>query len=517
MAECIDRPERVEAPSAGAGPFRALIDNLGQCVYLLDAEGRHAAVNRPFVRWLDRPEAEILGRTAQALWPAPLAEQEEADRRRVLRGERVEREEERPRGGRPCAVHTVKVPVRDGRGAVRGVLGLFTETAAVVEGRAQRASALEALGRVAVGVVHDFNNVLTALRNQLALLEVCLPPPGAPRELLAAMHQAIDRGAALSGRLLAMARQDAPSAGPTDVNAVCREAAGLLKHSMPRSVTLETHLRPGLAPVRMDPTQLTQVLLNLCFNACDAMPRGGRLLLETDEEPGLPDEGPFVCLRVSDTGEGIAPEVRPYVFEPFFTTRGGGRNSGLGLAIVRDAVARAGGLIDCHSEVGRGTRFTISLPASAGWPKADLRPPEAAGQPRQAVTAAPRARQATVLVVDDDPALILLSQTVLQRGGFRVLPAESGEEALELFRRERGTIDLVVLDRDLPGLSGLETLNALLLLDPDVRVLLMTDGAADLTWTRGTQGLGALHRPHTPEQLLAAVRGLLPTRMRDEG
>jgi CheY-like chemotaxis protein len=216
----------------------------------------------------------------------------------------------------------------------------------------------------------------------------------------------------------------------------------------------------------------------------------------------------YVCLHVADTGEGIPPEVRPHIFEPFFTTKCSSQNTGLGLSIIQEIVQRAEGWIACDSVVGRGTRFTVWLPAAA-------RP-----QPVEEFTPPPlrSLEQQTILVADNEPSIIQLAETILRRAGYRVLSAQDGRQALEIYRQEKGTIDLVVLDQNMPELSGVETLNELLAIDPEVRVLLMTGGEPpEPSWGAGMPGWGFLHKPYTMEQLVQGVRAVLLAESEDPG
>jgi CheY-like chemotaxis protein len=209
----------------------------------------------------------------------------------------------------------------------------------------------------------------------------------------------------------------------------------------------------------------------------------------------------YVCLHVRDSGEGIAPEVRPHIFDPFFTTKRAGESTGLGLSIVQEIVQRVGGWIDCHSAVGQGTRFTVWLPSAA-----------ARKQPGEDVVPSPSRSlgQKTILVADNEPSIVQLAQTILRQAGHRVLTAENGRQALEVYRQKKGDIDLVILDQNMPGLSGVEAMNELLTIDADVRVLLVSGGVQpEPSWGSGTAGWGFLSKPYTMDQLVESVRAVL--------
>ncbi len=362
----------------GIGPYRALAESLEQCVYLLDAEGRYLAVNRSFRQWLGLSEAEVLGRNSRDLWPGPLGEGYADDDRRALAGERVEREEQRPRGRQTRTVRTVLVPLRDGRGRAQGVLGMFrdvTDEKARAE-EVRQGGKLEALGRAAAGIAHDFRNLLTVMRGNATLLATT-PLLPEQRELVEGLDRAVSQAASLTDQLLAFARQDGRPSQPVDLAATLRDLAAALRPTFGPAVTLEVRCRPTLPPVQAGPAGVNQVLMNLCLNARDAMPRGGTLTLEAEEvvvgadaAQLHPDARPgvYVRLRAEDTGVGMSPEVQARAFEPFFTTKRPGQGSGLGLAIVAEVVRQHGGWVTCASAAGRGTRFDVYLPRAAGLP-----------------------------------------------------------------------------------------------------------------------------------------------------
>ena len=488
--------------------FRGLTENLDQCVYVLDRDGRCLAANDGFCRWLKRPREEILGRPVADFWPHPAAEREAGEHERVLGGEWIETEEERPRGRQTSLVRIRKAPLRDAEGNVRGVLCLFREVAAEPTGETSRrqASRMELLGRLTSGILHDLRNLLTLLGTPLTLLQESLPA-GLGESELATMRNAVKQGTALTERLLRMARGDPSGSRPIDVNASCAEAVDLLQHSLAPRIRLEARLRPGLPPVLAEAGEILQVLLNLCLNACDAMPHGGQLLLETDlrsvrrgETGGssAPPTSPFICLHVRDTGEGMSAEARARAFEPMFTTKTVGRNSGLGLAIVRDIVQQRGGWIECESALDAGTCFTVWLPAASAHPDSTIVPSSASLMPN------------TILVVEPDPGILLLATTVLMQRGFRVLSSEEGRQAVELYRQNQGEIDVVLVEENLPGQSGLELTNELLAINSRLAVVLVsTAGTPAESWPACTSSLALLNKPYTPEQLVQCVSAAL--------
>jgi two-component system, cell cycle sensor histidine kinase and response regulator CckA len=495
--------------------FHSLTENLDQCVYVLDGEGRCLAANDSFCRWLKRPRSEILGRSVADLWPHPTAEREAGEHELVLRGEWIEAEEECPRGGQTSRLRMRKAPLCDTEGNVCGVLCLFREvpTEPASEPLRGQASRLELLGRLTSGVLHDLRNLLMLLGTPLSLLQTSLPA-GLGTSELATLWNAVKHGTALTERLLRMARGDPGELRPIDVNESCAEVIDLLQHNIAPWIRLEARLRPGLPPVLAEAGELMQVLLNLCLNACDAMPRGGQLFLETDlgsvrrgETGGLSARRPsdFICLHVRDSGEGMSPEVRSRIFELMFTTKPVARNSGLGLAIVQDIVQRRGGWIECESTLGAGTCFTVWLPAASTQPG-----PTIVSTTR---TLVPK----TILVVEADPGILLLATTILTQRGFRVFPSEKGRQAVELYRQKQREIDLVVVPEHLAGQSGLEVMNELLAVNPHLALVLVSAaGMPAASWPARPSRLAMLNKPYTPEQLVQCVCGLLSADTRDK-
>ena len=376
MTNASPPPELPRSMGIGEAAFHALADQVREaCVFLSDRHGRYVAVNHAFAEWVGRPESEILGRTAYDLWPCLTAERDALDDLRVLGGEAVEREEPRPHGGQARPVRARRTPIRGGDGAVEAVLGVFRDvTADADEGSRRQAARMELVGRLASGVAHDFNNLLTALLGHLALLRDFVPTAGPQQELLGGAEKAAAQAADLTRQLLAFVRAEAAGPEPTDWNVIVGQVVGLLRRTFDPRIQIEVRVQAGLPKIAAVSTQLAQLLLNLCLNARDAMPHGGRLLIETStaalsaEAARLHPRrrtGAFVRLRVADTGEGIPPAVQARMFDPAFTTKSPGMGTGLGLAIVQSVVQQHNGWIECVSSVGQGACFDVFLPRMA--------------------------------------------------------------------------------------------------------------------------------------------------------
>jgi len=477
-----------EALRASEAKYRTVVEHLDQSIFLKDANLRFVAANPPFCGSLGLTEADVIGKTDFDFYPRHLAEKYRADDLVVLaEGRHLSLEEENLQGGRTRTVRVVKTPVKDDRGRVMGVLGIFwdvTEQRAL-EAQLRQSQKMEAIGQLAGGVAHDFNNLLTVILGNISLLLPKADAADPERELLLTAEQASLRAAELTRRLLGFSRRAMLRAEPINLNHCLEETVRILRRTIDPRVRVEVKTRPDLWTVKADSAQVNQVLMNLCLNARDAMTEGGRLVLQTDHF--VPDEeylrmhlearpGEFVRLRVRDTGYGIPPEIRPRIFEPFFTTKETGQGTGLGLAMVFGIVKQHRGWIDCESVVHEGTTFDIYLPRHVQ---------HEAGAPRAAppVPRAAPAGKETILLVDDEPMIRQLGTLILERHGYEVLLAGDGVEALQVYCENRGKIDLVILDLTMPRLSGRDTFRRLVEMDPGVRVL-FSSGYSPSTWRR---------------------------------
>ncbi|MBX9698390.1 MAG: response regulator, partial [Acetobacteraceae bacterium] len=332
--------------------------------------------------------------------------------------------------------------------------------------RLAAAARLETVGRLAGGIAHDFNNLLGAILGAAAAAREAGTTPDASTEL-EQVEGAARRGAALVRQLLAFARQQPMQPRVIDLRRALEEAGPLLRRLLGRDIAVELTLEAEVAPVRVDPAQLDQVLLNLAANAKEAMPEGGRLRIGLGRAVVLRREGEgadavppgrYVVLEVSDTGRGIPPEVVPRLFEPFFTTRPERGGTGLGLATVQGIVAQSGGHIAVHSVVGEGTRFRIHFPRAEAAP--ELVPPSPVAPAEGARSAAdsstrPAPSAGALLLVDDEAPLRRLSARILERAGYAVRVADSAESALELLEGEAEPPLALVSDVAMPGMDGL--------------------------------------------------------------
>jgi len=380
-----------------------------------------------------------------------------------------------------------------------------------LEDQLMQAQKMEAVGQLAGGVAHDFNNLLTVIMSYSSLLLADAAPDATDRDDIQAISDAAARAAGLTRQLLAFSRKQVLQLQAVNVNAIVTDIEKMLRRLIGEDISLSTHLDPDLALISADPGQLEQVLLNLAVNARDAMPDGGALTLTTDNAD-LSEEhsnrhmgavpGKYIMLAVTDTGTGMTKEVQQRLFEPFYTTKGAGKGTGLGLATVHGIVKQLGGDVYVYSEVGHGTTFKVYFPHLTTTPE----PVVAAQEPREA----PRGSE-TILLAEDDDALRSLGARVLGAFGYRVLVARTGAEALRIVANHEGPIDLVATDVVMPEMSGSQLVAEVLKARPGIRVLFMSGYTDDEVMRRGViDGQTAfLQKPFTPDVLAHKVRAVL--------
>jgi signal transduction histidine kinase/CheY-like chemotaxis protein len=386
------------------------------------------------------------------------------------------------------------------------------------EARMRQAQKLDAVGQMAGGLAHDFNNVLTAIRGYSELLASDLSNHALAREDLRHIEEAVDRAAAVTRKLLALSRNQPIQPVVLSPAAVVRDLLPLLRQLATDRVEVQLALDPATPTVKADQGQLEQVVLNLAANARDAMPGGGRLRIATGrrvlDAPNLAPAagrlsglagGEYAVVSVTDEGEGMTPEVQARIFEPFFTTKAHDRGLGLGLAMVKSTVDECAGAIDVQSLPKRGTTFTILLPATREVSSSDARSPKPVASP-------PAAR--SVLLVDDEASVRRLARRMLDRHGYRVVEADGGAAAMKVVDDPSQPIDLLLTDLVMPGLHGTDLIERFGAARPNVPVVCMTGfagGPADAPGV-GEIVTAVVSKPCSAEQLLHAVGAALEER-----
>ncbi|HSH21097.1 MAG TPA: ATP-binding protein [Candidatus Caenarcaniphilales bacterium] len=423
------------------------------------------------------------------------------------------------RDGSRIAVIAARAPLRDGGGRVVGAVTTIkdvTERRAAEEAlrhsqqQLQQAQRMEAVGRLAGGIAHDFNNLLTAITGYTDLILSDLRDEGV-RPDLEEIRRTADRAAALTRQLLVFSRREVLQPTVVDLNRIVANLEPMLQRLLGEEIQLVTLLHPRLRPVRADPGQLEQVIVNLAVNARDAMPDGGLLTIETLDQTTEPADGEaegdgqparYAVLTVTDTGHGMDEETQAHLFEPFYTTKEQGKGTGLGLATVYGIVTHSGGTIDVQSGHGHGTTFRIVLP------EADSE--EILPTPTP-VTGPPLTGDETVLVAEDDPTVRALVSQVLRRLGYRVLEAAAPSQAQLVAERYGGPIHMLLSDVIMPGMRGPELARRLAEVRPEMRVLFMSGYTDDAVLADGIlEGEGEfLEKPFTATTLGRRVRSVL--------
>jgi PAS domain S-box-containing protein len=497
--------------------LQRIVDHAPASIYVKDLESRYLLVNRQLAETLGLEPAAILGKTDRELFPSHGGDVASTLDERVAAGTAVEVEEQGRDGVRTYLA--VKAPLTDGAGRIYATCGISTDIterkradAALrrTEEQLRQAQKMEAIGNLAGGVAHDFNNLLTVILSYGSMLVEDMVERDAWRADIEEMLRAANSAAELTHQLLAFGRKQILQPRVVSLNDGVANMEKMLRRLIGEDIELTLALSPELDPVLVDPGQIEQIVVNLAVNARDAMPRGGKLTIETtnveldgkyaSDHLGV-SAGPHVMLAVSDTGVGMAAETQARMFEPFFTTKEKGKGTGLGLATVFGIVRQSGGHIWVYSELGVGTTFKVYFPRAQGV-ATDLPPPR---------TAAAKGGSETILLVEDDERVRTVTRTILRRLGYRVLEAHSGGDALLLCEQHPGDIHLLLTDVIMPRMSGRQLAERLLPLRPQMRVLYMSGYTDNSIVHHGVldPGIAFLEKPVTPDKLARKVREVL--------
>ena len=480
--------------------YRVLVENAPVCIHEIDRQRTLSTVNRAGLRMLGRGESVFGVPVLSVVSPA--------DRQRVGRlldlaftGEFCEFEFTTV-GERTFL--SCFMPLKEKHGTVRKVLGVSQEITHRKSGedRFRQILKMEALGKLAGGVAHDFNNILNVIVGYAHLIEG-ESDPDKMRQHASEILEAATRAGSLTRQLLAFSRKQVPQPQALDLNQVIEGISKMLRRLVREEIEISVHLASGLPQMTADAGQMEQVIVNLVVNAQDAISGIGRVSITTqrdylDQERagrmGLA-AGDYAVLTVSDDGHGIDPETQAHIFEPFFTTKGGA-GTGLGLASVHAIVAQSAAHISVESQVGKGTVFTLYFPASTTTAEATkylpaVRPGRPAGE--------------TILLAEDEQSLRKLMAELLRGDGYTVLEASDGPSAIETSKKYKGTIDLLVTDMVMPKMQGSELASELRKQRPGIKVLYIT-GYAD---SGRLPGANMLEKPFMPETLLQQIRSII--------
>jgi two-component system, cell cycle sensor histidine kinase and response regulator CckA len=507
------RKQAVEALRASEARYRSLFEGVVHGIYRVGLDGQFFEVNPALATMLgyDSPEEVVKLNVANLQ-----TDQEERSRsiQKWVETERIEDEVNwNRRSGEIIRVRLSGRTLTDQQGVVQGfefIAEDVTERRAL-EAQLRQAHKIEAVGQLASGVAHEFNNFLGVV---LGYSELMSEEAGKNEHLcrqIAEIKAATQRAASLTRQLLAFSRKQLLEPKVLDLNSAIWETQKLLHRLVPANIDIIPVLSPTIGQVKVDPGQVQQILINLAVNARDAMPKGGKVVIETanaelDETQASPHSGlrtgAYVKLSVSDTGEGMNDETSSHIFEPFFTTKEPGKGTGLGLSTVYGIVKQSGGYIAVETAVGKGTTFHIYLPLiRAAVEQPLVTPPSPAEQ----------SGGETILIVEDESTLRRLLCLSLERRGYHVHTARDGAEAIDIFRQHPGAIHLVVSDIMMPHMDGIELKRRAVVLRPEVKFLFMSGYSEEVIEQLQTLGHGCafLEKPFLPRDLVIKVQGLL--------
>jgi len=500
-AELADALEQLQASEER---WRTIVSTDPECVKTVSPDGYLIEMNPAGLAMLSATTLEEVKARPLTDWIAP--EHREGFRelhQRVMAGESAELEfEVIGLTGVRRWLRTHAAPLRDRDGNITSVLGISRDITEQRELEAQlrQSQKMEAIGQLAGGIAHDFNNILTVIQGfALSLLDDSSDDESR-RVATQQIVEASERAAGLTRQLLAFGRRQVMQPRPVDLNELVRNLAKMVQRVLGEDIDLQLQLSARPLSVHADPGLIDQVLMNLVLNARDAMPSGGLLRIDTFSRAST--TGPQAVIRVVDTGTGIGEESLPRIFDPFYTTKDPGKGSGLGLATAFGIVAQHGGRIAVSSRVGLGTTFEVILTETA--PRAD----DAVAVERTA----PKGGTETILLVEDEPAVRMLTRMVLQRAGYRVIEAANGADGCRAFQSSDGRVDLVLTDVVMPdGMNGRQLADDLLKMRPGLRVIFTSGFSPDFAGRELSlqDGQSFLQKPATPKGILDAVRRAL--------
>ncbi|MBW1730177.1 MAG: PAS domain S-box protein [Deltaproteobacteria bacterium] len=500
--------------------LRYELNRLGEAIYytsdiviITDPNGNITYINPAFERITGYSSDEVLGQNPRILKSGKHDEQFYRDlwntisNGKTWHGQFINKKKDGTLYNEEATISPVFSP----KGEIVAYVGVKRDVTEKIKLQAElhHAQKMESIGMLAGGVAHDFNNILQSIYGYTQLLLLEKPPEDPDMDRLNSIEKATQRAIELARQILTFSRKAESQKRPINLNQEIKLTSKLLKRTIPKMIDMEFHLEKDLGFINADPIQMQQVIMNLCTNARDAMPDGGKIVFET-KNVILDDEyckthsgaepGSYVLLSVSDTGHGIDQKTFEHIFEPFYTTKDKG--TGLGLAVVYGIVKEHGGIITCNSEPGSGTTFKLYFPT--------IKTEDEATTYTQEPKALPYGTE-TILLVDDEPSLLDICTFILTRAGYKVIQASDGSSALEIYRKKKDEISLIILDLIMPGIGGKQCLKKLLETNPEAKVIIVTGYSADESPGELLQlgARGFLQKPYEMNQIAQVVREVL--------
>jgi PAS domain S-box-containing protein len=496
--------------------YKTFIDSVEDMVFLKDEKLRYLLLNQATSKVLGRDIKDLIGLADEEVMPAEFSSQSQFSDLKALEVNDIIVLQENF-NGRNYEVRKFPVRLANGKVGVGGYIRDVTDmvkaehSKKMMQMELEQAHKMEAIGHLAGGVAHDFNNMLTGILGNAEILQIKLSGNEDAEGPIDNIIKSAGHAANLTKQLLAFARKGQYQLVPVNVHKVIGETTGILYNTIDKRIAIEQNLRANPATVLADPTQLENCLMNLGINARDAMSNGGRLVFSTelvqldqeyiDLHQYKIEPGYYIQISVADTGTGMSEEVKKHLFEPFYTTKGPGKGTGLGLAGVYGCVKNHGGSVEVYSELGHGTVVKIYLPLYGQSTETEL------------AAAVPVIHQGsgTVMIVDDEDVIRSIAAQLLENAGYRVVACKDGSEAVSVYRNRRDDIDLVILDMIMPNKNGRETYFELKTVNPGIKVLLSSgfseDGEAQEIIKSGA--LGFIQKPYRSAELIVKVQQAL--------
>lgn len=502
--------------------LQSIVDNCKAVVHLKDLQSKYLLVNREWERIVGLDRKDIIGKSIYEVFPKEIADVLWGHDLLVLDGKTpLEFDENVPQTDGLHTYVSLKFPLYDSQGSCYGVCGISTDITerkrAEEELRRKQeqllqAQKMEAIGKLACGVAHDFNNLLTTIHLQVEMLMTKIEQASPFYERLKQIRHTVTRGGDLTSQLLLFGRKEAAKMESIKLNQTVTDLSKMLGRFVGEDHPIKFHLQPDLWMIQADRGNIERVIMNLVINARDAMPHGGQITLKTENLDLLRNDcqsipnarrGKWVCVSVTDAGIGIDKEDLQHVFEPFFSTKETGKGTGLGLSIVQCIVEQHRGWVNVDSTPGEGTTFKVYLPA---FPIPEHEQRDEPNQPSFL-----RGRGERILLVEDEEALRLFAKAALSAHGYQVFDASDAPEAFAILEREKERIDLLFSDVIMPGKSGIQLAEEILLNNPEVRILLSSGYTDEKSQCQLIQEkeFGFLRKPYSLAELLRKTRQVI--------